>query len=231
VNFLFPLVLLLAPRPFDVVSIKPARPDATMQDMRISLPPGRMEALNITLSELLLSFSGFSGKVEGGPQWVKSDRFDIVAKAEGKIPPAELGPMLMMLLEDRFKLTVHHETKEESGIVLTKGKQPPVLKTSEGGEQVLGRLDDRRQVIFRNVSMPQLAGYLRGMLGMPVTDRTGITGSYDFSLDPDSFVDTPGEAFRDRIRSAVEALGFKLESQKVSRDITVIDHAERPTEN
>jgi uncharacterized protein (TIGR03435 family) len=221
----------LSPRRFDVVSIKRSGPDAVIQDMRITLPPGRIEALNITLSEMLLSFSGFSGKVEGGPKWVESERYDVIAKADGEITTAERGPMLMALLEDRFKLAVHHEAREEPGIALTKGKQLPDVKPAKEGVQTLGRLDDHRQVIFRNVRMSQFASYLRGMWGYPVVDRTGMAGNYDFSLDPDSFAITPGEAFRDRIRSAVEALGFKLEPQRVTRDVTVIDHVERLTEN
>jgi uncharacterized protein (TIGR03435 family) len=58
-----------------------------------------------------------------------------------------------------------------------------------------------------------------------------MAGNFDFSLDPDSFAATPEEPFRDRVRSAIEALGFRLEPLMVTRDITVIDHAERPTEN
>ncbi len=220
-----------SPRLFDVASIKRSKPGAVIQDMRITFPPGRMEAVDITLSEMLLSFSGFSGKVEGGPKWVESERYDVIAKADGEITPAERGPMLMALLQDRFKLTVHHEAKEEPGIALTKGKQLPDVKPAKDGQQTLGRLDDHRQVIFRNVRMSQFAGYLRGMWGTPVVDRTDMGGNYDFSLDPDSFATTPDEAFRDRIRSAVEALGFKLEPQRITRDITVIDHVERPTEN
>jgi hypothetical protein len=81
-----------APRRFEVVSIKPSRPGATMQDMRINLPPGRIEALNITLNELLLSFSGFSGKVEGAPKWADTERYDIEAKAATEIAPANAAP-------------------------------------------------------------------------------------------------------------------------------------------
>src|SRR4051794_10201943 len=78
-----------SPRQFDVVSIKPSRPGAVMQEMRITLPPGRVEAVNITLSEMLASFSGFTGKVEGGPKWAGTERFDIIAKADGEITAAE----------------------------------------------------------------------------------------------------------------------------------------------
>src|SRR5438477_12289389 len=72
---------LSPPRRFEVVSIKASSPGAVVQDMRIFVPPGRVEAVNITLVELLASLSGFSGKVQGGPKWAESDRYDIVARA------------------------------------------------------------------------------------------------------------------------------------------------------
>jgi uncharacterized protein (TIGR03435 family) len=213
------------------VSIKRSNPDAVVQDMRIKLPPGRIEALNITLYELLSSLSGFTGHVQGGPKWAGSERYDIVGKADGEIKPSELNPMLMALLEDRFKLAIHQEMKEETGIALKAGKQPPDVKPAQGEKQIVGRLDEHRQVIFKNVGMFEFASYLHAMWGTAVEDRTGMAGNYDFSLDPDSFAGTPGQAFRDRIRSAVEALGFKLEPLKVTRLVTTIDHAEQPAEN
>lgn len=221
-------------RRFEVVSIKRSRPGATIQDMRIIFPPGRMEAVNITLNELLSSFSGFSGKVEGGPKWAESDRYDVIAKADGEFTSSDRGPMLTALLEDRFKLAIHHESKDEPGIALAKGKQQPDVTPAKDGERIVGRVDrvdDRRQVVFRNTGMTRFASYLRAMLGVPVLDRTGMLGNYDFTLDPDSFASAPEEAFRDRVRPAVEALGFKLEPVRVPRDITIIDRVERPTEN
>jgi uncharacterized protein (TIGR03435 family) len=128
--------------------------------------------------------------------------------------------MVMALLEDRFQVTVHHEAKEEPGLALTTGKQPPDLAPAKPGEETLIRLDDRRRVIFRDVSMAGLASYLRAIWSTSVIDRTGIAGNFDFSLDPDSFRTASGEAF-----------GFRLEPLKVSRDLTIIDHAERPSEN
>ena len=219
------------PRHFEAVSIKPSSPGAVLQDMRISVPPGRVEAANITLVELLSSLSGFSGKVQGGPKWVESDRYDIVAKADGEIAADELNPMVLAMLGDRFKLAIHHESKDESGIALVKGGRTPAMETAPEGEQTAIQLNERRQVVFRHVTMPGLADYLRAMWGTPVLDHTGIRGAYDFSLDPGKYAVDSHDSFSDRLRPAVEELGLKLETVKVTRDITVIDHVERPSKN
>ena len=216
-------------RLFDVASIRPSRPGVPIQEQRIIIfPPGRMEALNITLIEILLSFSGFTGIVRGGPKWTETDRYDISAKADGEIAPADRGPMVMAFLEDRFKLAVHHEQKEEAGFALTTGKQPPNVKPAIEGEATLISPGEGGQINFRNVTMVRLTYFVRDKLGAQVRDQTGMAGSYNFSLDT---AGEPGEALRDRVLSAVEVLGFRLQPLKITRDITIIDHAERPTEN
>src|SRR5205807_383438 len=129
----------------------------------------------------------FSGRVEGGSGWTKSDRYDIVAKSEGVIPPAERSQAVMAILEDRFKLVVHREEKQVAGFALTVGKNPPMLPSSKEGEAPLIRTDDRRQVIFQAVSMVRMANYLGQVLHAPVVDQTGIRGSFDFAVDPYKF--------------------------------------------
>ena len=49
--------------------------------------------------------------VTGGPAWLESDRFDIVAKAEQKTSPDDLRGMLQTLLAERFKLAIHTDQK------------------------------------------------------------------------------------------------------------------------
>jgi uncharacterized protein (TIGR03435 family) len=165
-------------------------------------------------------------------KWAEFDRYDIIATADGEFSSAERGAMIMALLEDRFKLAVHHDKKEEPGIALTATRKPPPgVKPAAVGEQTLIRMDERRQIIFRSQTMGQVARYLRGLSGIPVVDNTGMTGSYDFILDPESDAGLAGAAFSDRLRAAMEAAGFRLEPIKVTRDTTVIDHVERPTEN
>jgi uncharacterized protein (TIGR03435 family) len=215
---------------FEAVSIKPSKPGAVVQDMRINMPPGRMEAMNITVTELLAALSGFSGKVEGGPKWAESDRYDIIAKADGEFAPADANAMVMELLKDRFKLDAHHESREVPGFALMTGKKPPALEPAKSGEKTSIRLDDRRRVVFQSVNMLELANYLRSMWGDPVMDRTGMTGRFNFSIDP-AGVGDPGDSFSARVRPAVETLGFRVQALKVARDITIIDRVERPTEN
>jgi len=218
-------------RHFEAVSIKPSKPGAVLQDMRITLPPGRMEAVNITVNELLAAMTGFAGKVEGGPKWAASDRYDIIAKAKGEFGPAETNAMVMTLLADRFKLAIRHESREVPGFALLTGKQAPDLAPAKAGEKTQIRLDDLRRVVFQNVSMGGVASYLRSMWGEPVEDRTGMKGNFNFSIEPESFADTPGESFSARIRPAIEALGFRVQPLKVPRDFTIIERVDRPTEN
>jgi uncharacterized protein (TIGR03435 family) len=215
------------PLRFEVASIKPSKPGATLQDMHIEVPPGRMEALNITLYELISSLSGFSQKVEGGPKWAETDRYDIVAKSDRPISAQDRTLMALALLEERFKLVLHHEAKESSGLALLIGKAPPDLKPSKDGEKTQF-LSDGHQIKCLSVNMFSLTAYLTQMLRLAVEDRTRLAGKFDFKLDLDR---SPGEPFADRVRAAVEDFGFLFESKKVTKQISVIDHAERPTEN
>jgi uncharacterized protein (TIGR03435 family) len=174
-------------RQFEVASIKPSKPGAVVQDARISFPPGRFEAVNVTLNDILQMMSHFSGKVQGGPRWTESERYDIVAKTDGDIDPGQRGQIVMALLEDRFKLAVHQEAKEVPGLALVVGKKPPNLEPAKDGGESLIRSGGRRQVIFQNVSMFRLVNYLSQIWHTPVVDHTGVTGNFNFSLDPYSF--------------------------------------------
>jgi uncharacterized protein (TIGR03435 family) len=72
----------------------------------------------------------------------------------------------------------------------------------------------------------------------PVLDRTGLTGSFDFSLEwslapdpaqpPDSQPADTGPTFLEALQ---EQLGLKLKSARGPVDVLVIDHVEHPTEN
>jgi uncharacterized protein (TIGR03435 family) len=227
-----------APVRFEVSSVKPSKPGAEAQDMRIAFNAGRFTAVNVTLKQLLAAVAGFSGQVQGGPGWADSERFDIVAKLDGDVPPGERNGMVLVLLEDRFKLVVHREVKEAPGLALAVGKKLPNLDSSKEGEVTAIRQGDHGQVVFESVTTWRLTNYLSQMFHTTVVDRTGIKGNFNFTLDPYSFAAEPSaqgaaarESYGDLVRTAVEQIGFKVESQKVTLNITVIDHAERPGEN
>src|SRR3984893_3530767 len=107
---------------FDVASVKANKSG----DNRIGIgfqPGGRFRATNLPLRELISVAYGTpqplpAFQIVGGPKWIESDRFDIVAKAAGDPQPGPNGAppemilMLRNLLAQRFQLTVHRETKE-----------------------------------------------------------------------------------------------------------------------
>ena len=112
---------------FDVVSIKQSQPGAPNRLPRIS--PGRVELFNTTLKSLIgTAYSRFpfdSREVVGGPLWIDSERFDIVATMEK--PPqlagfamlGELSVMLRALIEQRFGVKAHNEQREGDVYTLT----------------------------------------------------------------------------------------------------------------
>src|SRR4029077_10072718 len=103
---------------FEVASIKPNKSG----DGRFSIglqPGGRFMATGVPVRQLIAFAYGIPGqqlpafRIIGGPGWMNSDRFDIVAKAEGDVAPGPNSPlplMLRALLADRFKLVVHNES-------------------------------------------------------------------------------------------------------------------------
>jgi uncharacterized protein (TIGR03435 family) len=204
-------------------------------------------------------------QISGGPDWVGSDRFDIDAKMDSAAAEAmqKLSPedralarkkMLATLLEDRFELTIHRESKELPVYTLVIGKNGPKLQEAKPrdpgasavsgpnaiavpkgsfqlGGTVGGASDGLRHISLPNVPMGSLASILTQQLGKPVLDKTGLTGKYDLKLDwaPD---DAQGDVNGPSIFTAVqEQLGLKLESGKDAAELIVIDHVEKPSGN
>jgi uncharacterized protein (TIGR03435 family) len=167
----------------------------------------------------------------------------VVAKtdpAAGKVEWPQLQLMVRALLEDRFQLRYHTETKEMSVLSLVVAKKGAVdliecKDHNHPAELVPG---DNRQMTFHHMSIVGLVNTMANILQTPVVDGTGITGYYDFTLDPNHFANQdPGDAahketFGDLVIAAVhEQLGLRLEKKKASLDITIIDRAEHPSAN
>ena len=103
---------------FDIASVKPNRSGELR--ITIDLPaPDRFTAINVPLRDLIrFAYDVQDSRLLGGDDWIRSERFDVIAKADHALPPwgpsgppAEVLGMLKALLAERFGLTVHQETR------------------------------------------------------------------------------------------------------------------------
>ena len=172
-----------------------------------------------------------------GPGWLDVDRYDIVAKAAGAVSEEQLRLMMQTLLADRFKLALHHESKEMQAYVVTVAKSGLKMKesTSEGDMDI--QPSAPAGAAFQRATVSKLAELLSGPLQSPVIDETGLTGRYDFKLDLSGFLDpsTPmgiNDVIPILIQAAQQQLGIKVDQKKVVVEMLMVDHAEKiPVEN
>src|SRR5215469_1122811 len=120
------LAMPVVAQTFEVVSIKPNTSGAPETTLRPD-PSGRLVATNTTTRMLLrVAFDDKSVygalpdfRVVGGPDWLATDRFDIQAQPERPIRPEDIGPAVLAVLEDRFRLKAHHEQRQLPAYELT----------------------------------------------------------------------------------------------------------------
>lgn len=215
---------------FEVASIRPSQPGMTARDARANFHGDRFEVKASTVGDILDMLGGWQlFRVAGGPDWMRTDRYDIEAKSDRPLQEKSRNAAVMALLAERFQLQSHSEQREVPGIVLRASKTAGGLKQADAGENYSIRMD-RGDVMFTAVPMPGLTNYLSQMLRTPVVDETELKGTYSFLLAT-SKVEQPGMSFGDRVREAVEAIGFRIENRKIPLEVTVVDRCERPTAN
>ena len=96
---------------FEVASVKPTKTNGI--SLLQILPGGRLRATNFSLQGLMTrAWRIQQDQVEGGPSWIRSDGYDIEAKANGDSPADQMWLMLRALLTERFRLTIQIETRE-----------------------------------------------------------------------------------------------------------------------
>jgi bla regulator protein blaR1 len=246
----------IAPPPtrFDVASIK-----KNIEGKGVSfgaMPGGRLIAVNNPpMNFIVNAFDVRPYQIVGAPDWMRTDRYDMEAKTEGNATTAQMMPMLRALLEDRFKLKVHRETREMPVFILTLTKGglkvplsttacrtfnpnvPPPPPNADGtpirwcNNVLTGTPDGNMRWRAQNVGMGGVVGALSGALGRAVIDKTGFTGTIDvdvvFSRDG-----APGDDVPPVLSTVLQdQLGLKIESGKGPVEVLVIDHVERPSEN
>ncbi len=206
-----------------------------------------------------------AGDLLGLPGWVYTETFDIEARASGNPTKDQMRLMMRSLLADRFQVRTHTEqrTKPVFNLVLANngkrgsrllpdsddGACPPLPEAIKNQLQLpsipcgsIGPLGatapDSGRLGGRRVTMAQLAGILSNPftgVDRPVLDRTGLAGTFDFTLDwslaPDK-AQPPGEDTGPTFREALQRqLGLRLTTATAPVDVLVIDRVERPEEN
>ncbi|HVQ63141.1 MAG TPA: TIGR03435 family protein [Terriglobia bacterium] len=252
----FLVVVLMAGVAFGQTSA----PTFESADVRVSAPVanptlrggairgGRFELRTATMVDLIsMAYSTESNKVLGGPSWLDWDRFDVVAQVPSATTYKDLNLMLQQLLADRFKLTVHKDTKLMPAFVLSAGKTKPNMKeATETGDP--GGCQGQPQnpapgtvpyqvVSCHNMTMAMFADELRNFGGGtyisdPVVDQTGLKGAWNFDLKWTAR-NRLAQAGADAITlfDAIDKqLGLKLEAQNAPLPVLVVDSVnQKPT--
>ena len=232
--------------------------------------PGQITYTSATLQSVLLRAYDVQPYQLNGPDWLSSLRYDIVAKIPPGSTKEQLCKMLQNLLAERFHLALHHETKELAGYGLIVGRNgsklkqtsekdadaPPAdlsspPKTDPNGFPILERpgivfmeaVRDKAVVTCLTAKaqpVSALADMLSRAFRIPILDKTGLTGKFDFTmfyapqapgaLPPPPTLDAPAVAADEGAPNLIDAvqlqLGLKLNAAKMPVDVLVIDRVD-----
>jgi uncharacterized protein (TIGR03435 family) len=224
---------------FAVAAIHPSGASVPFEhDGKTEILPNSLRMQDVTVTTCLKFAYGMQYAQIVGPDWLHDDHFDILAKSDDPATPAQMKQRMQSLLADRFKLTFHHEQRELNAFTLGIAKTGSLLKDAQA-DSASHITNSGIGFVATSTTMPELATYLADPLRVPVIDKTGLNGRYDFAVDFRRFL--PSEADGQRVdhtdvtyivRTAVhDLLGLTLEPQKAQVDVYVIDHAEKPTPN
>jgi uncharacterized protein (TIGR03435 family) len=219
---------------YEVATIKSYKPGAgegpNVMRVGIMNAPDGFTASGATMQMLVSVAYGIQNfQITGAPDWFNNDRFEIDAKMESSVADAlakmsqddrtqARQKMLQALLADRFKLTIHRETKEMPAYILTIGKNgsklveakpPDPQAAAPAGSGGGGRGGPGRggistsggpggvTVSADSVPMAGLVRILAQSLRSPVIDKTGLTGNYAISIKfmPENFGGGGGPGF------------------------------------
>ena len=252
-----PLLLLLTltataqqPPPsliFEVASIRLTAPDHRVNGQIKALPAGHgYMATNIPVRLMIsLMYKLPMRQIQGGPDWLSTDGYDVEARADNSYSLDDLHTMYQNLLADRFQLHFHTETREGPVYALLPDASGIKIKpnTSEQTFDIPITFAPDGTAVGARVPMPYFSWWLGQQVqndARPVLDQTGLTGFYDFKLLflPPALQDAPrdslapGIADRPSLFDALrQQLGLKLVAQKGPVTYLIINKVARPSDN
>ena len=250
--FIFSTVLVVAatlsiaaqtPAPqqaFEVASLRignqsPAPASVDAPPWTQAFPTNRYYIHDLNLKLIIQLAYGLQPQFIEGPGWIDAENYSIDAKVDGdqQLTYEQIKPLLQNLLAQRLGLKAHRESRMEPGFHLVVGKSGTKMPAAAAGAKPQGISILSSGFNARALDMGTLASLMQHVIGQPVVDQTGLTGSYDIKLsyappnDPNANSNNP-----DIFTAIQDQLGLKLEPAKVPVDYLVIDHVDRtPTEN
>jgi uncharacterized protein (TIGR03435 family) len=242
------------PTEFEAAEVKPDNIEGGRNEF--SYQHGRLLIERITAKAIIAFGYGVGqDRIVGGPSWVSSELFDLVAKADPTVTVADMRPMLQKLLAERFHLALHDEKRPIAvyGLTATKDIRLRVGNPAARGGCRISVDTGRRVYTCTNTSMPELAARLnddaREYLDRLAVDLTGLNGSYDFTISwsplqrTNSPLGAPSKAGASgtlpeladptggiTLSEGLAKIGLKLVSQRRPLPALVIDNVERPIE-
>jgi len=203
-------------------------------------------ATNATLPALIrVAYGVESFQITGGPDWLSSKRYDVVADFHGSTDDDgskdimdQRSRTLQRLLAHQFKLVLHHESRQapiyvlnltndsmqegKAGDTHANGIKLPISQLM-GGPGLWTYKEGR--LTGQGVSMEELTQYLSRQLGRMVVDKTGLRGHYDYTLQWNGAESQSANL----VMALSEEMGLALNPQIAPVDTLVIDHAEPVT--
>lgn len=222
---------------------------------------GGFTARGISLHSLLRgAYMVQDTQIVGEPDWAKSEKYDIDAKADPSVAEQtrNLGDqqdrlraqqMLQQLVTDYFKVSLHQEVQDQTVYELVVG---------EGGSRLQRAPESKKMAMMRmgigelnseGTPLDLLVAQLSQRLGRTVVDKTGLKGNYVFNLHwtpdadeqariraaapglPEPGVDNPSASGPPLMTAVEEQLGLKLQPTTERVPVLIIDHAEQPAQN
>lgn len=215
---------------------------------------GGFDAVGTVVRFVMYAYDVADFEVVGGPDWLRTDRFEITARAGREASVDETRRMLRSLLEERFRLRAHTESRQMSHYVLRVAKPDGRL-----GPQLVRNENQCASKVAPPAGVPSRAATLTGcgpieylvrttsnMLAARVVDETGLDGSYEFSLYaaperprsingsvvPGIDPSVPSDPNLPTYSVALtEQLGLKLEVVRSPVSVVVIETVQQPSEN
>ena len=241
---------LLAQTGFEAVSIRAADPAArgrTIHGGPGSSDPGLVTMRNVDLFSLVALAWGLHRYQLLAPDWLDSTYFDVSARIPQGIDADQYRLLLQGMLAGRFRLAVHHETREMRVYDLTVAKNGAKVRLSTNPSTAADGLQPPPKTppaafhgaVTLNLpamSMPRFAEFLSGFLDAPVEDATGLQGDYEIHLraligapSPGSDAENAPPPLSDAL---VQQLGHRLMPRKSQVDVLEVGRMDKsPGEN